>query len=340
MRGMSVLSLLRIFTLLVFQKGDEMPVLTTISKNTMTTLGDVSERIDELSRDCHDAMIPTEKIAFESLEKMYIGSTPHKVRPVAQMEIAFRLGIPLQYLRRCPESLQCDNLNHWIQKERNAELFIRFDGDDVRAIFTPKYKPIDHFELLERLDALGYGPDTKVQCHLDGEFMLLNIPDAAKTFEINKDAMTPGISISNSEVGLSSVTVAAYILRLICTNGLIGMSEVASNKYRHVSRRILDELPDAIRTASNEINEQKRQLKFSIESRVDDPVATIERFNREFQLGKEEREAVDWGWMHEMGPAMFHIIQTYTKASQYEGLKAEEGYRLQRVGGSILGMVN
>ena len=39
---------------------------------------------------------------------------------------------------------------------------------------------INHnFEVCERLDSLGYGLDTEVQCHLDPEFMSLSIPDGA-----------------------------------------------------------------------------------------------------------------------------------------------------------------
>jgi hypothetical protein len=45
-------------------------------------------------------------------------------------------------------------------------------------------------------------------------------------------------------------------------------------------------------------------------------------------------------WPYEMGPAMFHIVQTYMRAAQFPDLKAEESYRLQRVGGMILGMVS
>jgi hypothetical protein len=37
---------------------------------------------------------------------------------------------------------------------------------------------------------------------------------------------------------------------------------------------------------------------------------------------------------------MFNIVQTYTRAAQFPDLKAEESYRLQRVGGMILGMVS
>ena len=69
----------------------------------------------------------------------------------------------------------------------------------------PSILPVDNFEVMERLDSLGYGPDTEVQCHLDPEFMSLEIPDGNKAFDINGDRFKPGISISNSEVGLASL---------------------------------------------------------------------------------------------------------------------------------------
>jgi hypothetical protein len=35
-------------------------------------------------------------------------------------------------------------------------------SNEIRAIFTPRYKPIDNFEVLARLDEMGYTPDTEV----------------------------------------------------------------------------------------------------------------------------------------------------------------------------------
>ena len=52
------------------------------------------------------------------------------------------------YLAKCPHDLQKENMNYWWDKEKNEELFFRFDGDEVRAMFTPKYKPVDNFEVL------------------------------------------------------------------------------------------------------------------------------------------------------------------------------------------------
>ena len=40
-----------------------------------------------------------------------------------------------------------------------------------------------------------------------------------------------------------------------------------------------------------------------------------------------------------MGNTMFHVVNAYTRAAQFEGLLAEASYRLKKEGGAILGMV-
>jgi len=72
---------------------------------------------------------------------------------------------------------------------------------------------------------------------------------------------------------------------------------------------------------------------------VENPLMTIESFNKQFQLGEKEKEAVEWGWGQEVGNTMFNVVNAYTRAAQFEGLSAEASYRLQKVGGAILGLV-
>ena len=95
-----------------------------------------------------------------------------------------------------------------------------------------------------------------------------------------------------------------------------------------------------IEKVSGELAVKRDQFKLSIESPVDNPESTIETFNRQFQLGKIEKEAVTWAWPLEAGDTMFNVVNTYTRAAQFEGLTAESSYRLQRIGGNILGMLN
>lgn len=305
----------------------------------MTTLGNVFDLVHALSANCTDRLVAVDKISFDKLETVNIDGITHGMRPIAQRSIACRLGIPFQYLQKCPSQIQAVNMNHWIEKERNDHLFFRFDGEDVRAVFTPRYKPVDNIEILQKLDSLKYGPDTEVQCHLDAEFMLLNILNGHESFSINGDRMRPGISISNSEVGLAALSISAFILRLVCTNGLIARTRM-DNSYRHVSTRILDRFSEVLDTVSLELENQRRQFRLSTQSEVKDPLSTIESFNRQFQLSERERKAVEWAWPQEAGETMFHIVNAYTRAAQIDGLSAESGYRLQKVSGDILAMLN
>jgi hypothetical protein len=310
-----------------------------VRMNKITTLEKVFNRVDALSQNCFDQNINVKDIIFENLDSVNIAGESYSLRTIAQRSITWRLGIPFQYLRKCPDEIQSVNLNYWIEHEKNEQLFFRFDGRDVRAIFTPKYKPVDNFEICERLDSLGYRSDTQVQCSLDPEFMSLSILDGKKAFDINGDKFRPGISISNSEVGLASLSIAAFLLRLVCTNGMVSKTEISAS-YRHVSTKILDEFPAVMDKVSYELAAQKHKIGLSMESKVDDPLKTIESFNRQFNLNQPQKEAVEWAWPQEAGDTMFALVNTYTRASQFKSLSAENSYQLQRVGGNILGMLN
>lgn len=306
--------------------------------NGITTLGEVAARVKKMSEYCLDQMVKVKRIEFPDLQNVRIEGVQYPMRTLAQKSICYRLGIPFEYLKRCPSEIQRENLNYWLKEEKRERLFIRFKDMGVRAIFTPRYKPVDNVEVLERLENLGYGPGTKVQLNLDEEFMALSIPDGRRTFEVNGDRIAPGIAIANSEVGLSSLKISAFFLRLICTNGMVAKTEISA-AYRHVSLKILDEFPDVLNEVSGQLSQQRDKFRISIQSRVENPLATIQAFNRQFQLTKPETEAVDWGYRHEPGNTMFNIVNGYTRGAQFPRLSAESGYRLQKVGGNILGMV-
>jgi hypothetical protein len=101
-------------------------------------------------------------------------------------------------------------------------------------------------------------------------------------------------SIPDLKARFASLSIAAFVLRLIRTNGMISKMEVSAS-YRHVSMKIFNEFPKVLDQVSSELGKQKEQYKISIESKVDNPLATIESFNKQFQLGEKEREAVEWG---------------------------------------------
>ena len=91
---------------------------------------------------------------------------------------------------------------------------------------------------------------------------------------------------------------------------------------------------------SLELGNKREQFIFSMDSSVDNPESTMNSFNQQFQLNKIEQEVVSWGWAHDVGETMFHVIQAYTKGAQNKDINAESSFKLQKTGGNILAMVN
>ena len=298
-------------------------------------------KVHAMSENCFDETIPIMDMEFDSLEKMWISGKEVGVLPSAQRLFANRLRVPYSYLSRCPAELQARNLNYWIREEREKRetMFCRFNGDNLRAVFTDRYTAIDHMEILSRMLEYGFNPDVEVHYSLDLELLVLKVPDFTRTFGFGKkDKVVPGISVANSEVGILAFSIEAYFYRLVCSNGMISKTAVAS-RFKHISRRALDEFPYILRQVVYESETSQRRFEISTQSRIDDPLATIGSFNRQFNITKKEAEGISRAWETEPGMTMFNVINAYTRAAQDPTLTAEESYKLERVGGLILSLV-
>ena len=162
--------------------------------------------------------------------------------------------MPFSYLVRCPEELQAQNLNYWIEREaRNRQsFFCRFSGSDVRAVFTERYTAIDNMEVLTKMLEYGFSPSMEIQLALDSEMMVLKVPEYERQFCLfGNDKIVPGISIANSEVGILALSIEAYYLRLVCTNGMITETSVDA-RYKHISRKVMDDFPMILESVINQ----------------------------------------------------------------------------------------
>jgi len=305
-----------------------------------TTFGQAKEIVERMALAHRDETLPVADMRFNDLKSMEIAGQEFEVLPSAQRLFASRFRVPHSYLVRCSAELQADNLNFWIEQEQKTRdtLFCRFDGMKLRAVFTDRYKVLDNREIVEKMDESGYHHETEVHLTLDRNLMVIKVPDYARSFFINAEKMTPGIAISNSEVGVLAFSIEAYFYRLVCTNGLISKTEVAS-KFRHVSERALQEFHEIVRQVTYESQRSQNRFSLSREQSVENPLATIDSFNRQFQLTKKEKETVTRAWEEEPGNTMFAVINAYTRAGQDHELSAEESNRLERIGGQILSLI-
>ena len=79
------------------------------------TLETVIDRVHQMSVNQYDEIVPVQDMEFDSLNQMWISGRRVEILPSAQRLLSNRLRVPFSYLSRCPENLQAENLNYWIE---------------------------------------------------------------------------------------------------------------------------------------------------------------------------------------------------------------------------------
>jgi|WetSurMetagenome_2_1015567.scaffolds.fasta_scaffold34831_2 hypothetical protein len=308
-----------------------------------TTLGNLIEKVETLSAGNFDETVSLSEMEFSSLNEMWTGGVGVEVLPQAQRLLANRLGVPISYLNRCSPELQRSNLQYWLEQERKKRetFFCRFNGQkELRACFSDRYTAINNREILARMPELGFRPEQEVQYMLDDGMMVVKVPEYARSFEVAlKDSVVPGLSIGNSEIGLLSFTIECFYLRVVCTNGMVVPVSAGQSRWKHISRKAFETLPETIRQVAESSNHQQAKMVVSVNTPVHNPIQTIESFNRRFGLTVAEGEMVRTSFAQEPGQTMWSVIQAYTGSARSPELTVEAAYRLERVGGQILAMV-
>jgi len=305
-----------------------------------TRFEEARNMVEAMAVNYHDETLALDDMEFRGLDEMVISGERVELQKSAQRLFANKLRVPLSYLERCSIDLQTENLNYWLEQEtrQRDSLFCRFDSRSLRAVFTDRYKALDNTDVLRKMGAYGFEAATEMHLTLDANMMVVKVPDYSRAFEVNTDKMVPGIAVSNSEVGVLAFSIEAYFYRLVCTNGLISKTQVAS-KFRHVSLKALEEFNGILSQVVHESQFNQSNLAISAGVEVENPLATIGSFNRRFLLSKKEGEAVERAWQFESGQTMFNVINAYTRGAQERELSNEEANKLERVGGQILSLV-
>ena len=310
------------------------------------SLENVIEEVHQQSMNHYDETVPVHEMEFNNLEQMLVSGKRFNVLPSAQKLLSNRLRVPFSYLARCPSDLQAKNLNYWIEQEAQQRdtFFCRFNGDNLRAVFTDRYRPLDNMEILSQMIQHGFDPSTKVQYAIDDGMFLVKIPEYARAFNVNVnygqlDEIVPGVSFANSEVGLLAFSIEAFFYRLICTNGLIAKTSSTVSRFKHISNRGMENFPETLAGVVSDSIHKQEQFKLSRHETVDDPIRSIETFSQRFGLSQSETEVVRQSYYLEQGATMFHIINAFTRAAQDSNLETLQAYRLEKAGGQILALV-
>lgn len=147
--------------------------------------------------------------------------------------VTSQLGIPYQYVLKCPASLARDNIRHWQGAFADRDLLIRIrQGGEVkdpyaRAVLAASYGRLDNTQLLKLLGPIAKEAGMKVwrfDMPDNAFFLKCLLPDHVNMgTKADADPVHLGFSLGNSETGNRAVSWDIMTFRLVCTNGMISL---------------------------------------------------------------------------------------------------------------------
>jgi len=258
----------------------------------------------------------------------------------SQDQLFSRLRYPKDLYERIPAKLSVLNVNYLIQhEEKDRDICLRLqDGNQARALVSGRYEAFDNLDLLSLLEP--FTEDAQVRWEYnDGLTFHLSVtfPQTARELRVG-DVVEQGIHISNSEVALRSVTVAAYILKLKCMNGLIGGgNDGGFFRVRHTGdhSRLSDVVKAAIDSIKMEAEGLTARFRMALDTAISDPVKEIERLSKEGNLSQEAYKAsLDAILGDPDAHTLYGVTNAFTTAAhQFDG---EQSFELQRMGAKAL----
>jgi len=273
---------------------------------------------------------------------------PRQLRSAAFTMLCNRLTAPAEFIRdKLPEPLQLATLNYLMaQGEKPGTAMLRLRGDEVSAIVSERYAPLDAEELVSTLRAAlvhqGLLGEVRVRSVATGvtDVIRLVLPNEAAPIKVGDVSMT-GLDISSSSFGRSAVHVRGVVWRLVCTNGLRTPGSMGDLSLRHLgeTQRLRDGLAEGVATALTHARGLMGRWKSAVGAYITNLAEYIDSMR---DLSQSEQQAV----RAELGatkPAelpkhasVYDLVNAVTHAAQAVAIEPARRIELESIAGNVL----
>lgn len=275
-------------------------------------------------------------------------------------------GIPAKYVDRMREeapTLLAQNFRHWFDQDPAVRMIRGLNQVDAlpiaRAFLSDRYRRLDNEDVAEAaIPVLIESQDIQVvSTEVTESRLYLKAVFPKVQAEVRAgDIIQAGVVISNSEVGLGSLSVSPLIYRLVCKNGLIRADE-AWRKY-HVGqvvqavdmrlalrdetkkaqdKALLMTLQDAVRAASADAFQRTvEKMRIATEGdKVERPIKAVEVLARQVGLLQSEGDSILERLIRGQDYSRYGVMNAVTNLAN-DAQDYDRATELETIGGRIL----
>jgi hypothetical protein len=255
--------------------------------NTGRSLNSLAAELTRQSESKKDYIAPQGKVEAvvvaneaETTSDVHIGGFNGGAMPLtnyAHGQLSQHLGIPKAYYDRMREhesTLLAANINTWLSADPSNKRMLRTLDGKVRAVLSPKYRPLDNFDLanvvlptlIEKKIEIVSAELTETRMYIKGILPALSdeLPQG-QTWGVGHNAVDRGklvaaIVISNSDLGAGTLRVEPSVFTTFCTN--LAVLQNAGRKKYHVGRaNTADDGYEVFRDVTREADDRAFWLK-------------------------------------------------------------------------------
>lgn len=332
---------------------------------TGKNLQELAQEIMRQQQTKKDFIVPTGRmILLPSGEQLFLEAETKQFFDVTSMchqQIGDKIGIPRKYYERMLQeapSLLSNNVNHWLREKPEKRMLRTMDGK-ARAFLSGRYRRLDNYDLLETVLPIVQEQECNiVSCDVTDKKLYLKVVSPKIEAEVKKgDVVQAGIVVSNSEIGMGTLTVSPLVYRLICLNGQI-MAD-SSLRKTHLGRNqegdgVFEMLTDATKIANDRafwmkvkdviahaisqvwFDKTVNRMTIAAQQRIKKPITeSVKVLSNQFSFNQNEQSSVLENIIREGDYTKWGLSNAVTRMSQNVE-DYDRATELEVIGGQII----
>ncbi len=329
-------------------------------RGNFTNLVELATEIERVEATKNDFLVSSRDIAMIDDMMLGINGTAYDINDYTHGQIASKLNIPKAYydnMSAIPE-LRTHNVNEWLKHSEKSKYFVRTLDNTARAFLSNSYRPIDNYDVMSSfLPVMQEIVHDVKSCAITERKMYMQVVFPKMEMEIVKgDVVQQGFILTNSEVGAGAIDLKHLIWRLLCSNGMIGMSTL--RKY-HIGTRLNGEesdiwkddtlraelesfklkFRDILKEMMNQKHfiEQCNFLKLAVDDKITNVKDTIQNVTRRFGLSEKHNDMIINNMAKEGNMNRYGLANGLTAlAHSMENIDAQ--YEVEKYGSMVINM--